>query len=124
MNRSSMRLADDASALFEATLLVRDDASAATLTSALVDVEQTLRELSAATQAAAHFLIPPARIDESVAYRYARAAQAWPRSLGTPPPSHERQAELLTALEDVRETLHTAAQGCLRAREVLTSTVR
>jgi hypothetical protein len=124
MTQSSMPLADDASRLLEATLRVRDDASVGALASALGDVEQALRALSSATQEAAHSLIPPARIDESVVNRYARAAEVWPRPFGAPPPTHERQAELLTALDDARATVRAAAECCRRAREILASTAR
>jgi hypothetical protein len=124
MNPSSTPLADDASALLEAALRVHADPSVGTLTASLVDVEQALRALSGATEDAAHALVPPAGIDESVATRYARAADEWPSPFGTPAPSYERQAELLGALDDARATLHAAAECCRRAREILISTVR
>jgi hypothetical protein len=124
MTRSPMPLADDAPVLLRAALRFRDGASLEEMTSSLADLEEALREVSSATQDAADSLIPRARIDESAAQRYARAAAAWPRLGKGAPPTHERQAELLTAFDDARAALRAAAGRCRRARELLTSTIR
>jgi hypothetical protein len=120
-------LADDASALLSAATRLRDDAtepaSVGLIASSLSDVEEALRALSGATRDVADALIPPGGIDESVSRRYARAATSWPRDGGGAPPSHERQAQILTALHDAGATLRASAECCRRARDILDSTI-
>lgn len=123
MTRTSTPLTDDASAPLGPALELRD-ASGEALTSSLAEIEAALRALGSAMQEAAHSLIPPGRIDESVANRYARAAEAWPRPRGGATPTYERQAELLGAFDDARATLRAAAECCRRTREILTSILR
>jgi hypothetical protein len=89
----------------------------------LLELEESLRAMSTTTEEAAQSLIPPGRIDESVAARYARAAESWPRRGDAGPPTHERQAELLSAFDDARATLHAASECCRRARRILASTL-
>lgn len=89
----------------------------------LTDVEQALRDLSGAIERAGAALIPPAHIGESVSRRYARAAAAWPRAGDSSPPSHERQAQLLSAIHDAAATLRAGAECCRRARKIVQSTV-
>ncbi len=124
MTRSLISLDDEARAVLEAARGLRDGGSLEAIASSLLDLEGALRAVSSATQAAAHCLIPPGRIDESVAQRYARAAERWPRRGDGMPPTHERQAELLTAFDDARATILAAAECCRRAREILASTAR
>jgi hypothetical protein len=93
------------------------------ITSLLLELEEALRAMSTATQDAAHSLIPAGRVDESVAERYARAEESWRRRGDGPPPTHERQAELLSAFDDARATLRAAAECCRRARRLLASTL-
>jgi hypothetical protein len=121
MNRHRTPFADDAPALPAAA--TSEAASVERITSSLADVEEALRALGAATHHAADALIPPARIDESVSRRYARAAAAWPRRGDGPPPSYERQAQLLAALHDAGATLRAGAECCRRARDILASTI-
>jgi hypothetical protein len=102
---------------------LRDGASPDALMSSLVDTEEALRAISSTMQAAAHRLIPPGRVDERVAQRFARAGEAWPGGGDAAPPTPERQAELLAALDDARASLRAAAECCRRAREILASTV-
>lgn len=127
MNRYRTPLVDDTAALLAAaTRLQRDPAgpvSVELLTSSLADVEEALRTLSVATQHALDGLIPPVRLDESASQRYARAATCWPRRGDAPPPSHERQAQILTALHDAAATLWAGAERCRRARDLLASTI-
>ena len=89
----------------------------------LLELEEALRAMSAATQDAAHTVIPPGRGHESPAERYARAAESWPLRGGGAPPTHERQAELLSAFADARASLRAAAECCGRARSILASTL-
>jgi hypothetical protein len=123
MNVSAMPLADDASALLAAAMRLEDDAnepgSVALVASALGDVEQALRALGCATQHAADALIPPGAPHEGPSRRYARAAATWQRLGGGPPPTHERQAQILTALHDAAATLRAGAECCRRARDIL-----
>ena len=122
MNRYHTPLADDASALLAAATRLRDDASdPVSVASALADVEEALRVLSVAIEHAAHALIPPGSIGESVSRRYARAAASWPRH--SAPPSYERQVQILTALHEAGATLRGGAERCRRARDILASTV-
>jgi hypothetical protein len=119
-----MSLDDDARAVLEAAVGLRDGPSPDAIASSLLDLEEALRTVGAATEDATHCLVPPGRIDESVAQRFARAAERWPRRVGGVPPSHERQAELLTAFDDARATILAAAECCRRAREILASTTQ
>lgn len=100
-----------------------EPASVELVASSLTDLEQTLRALDRATLHAAEALIPPAGVGESVAGRYARAAASWPGPVDHAPPSHERQAQLLSALHDTAATLRAGAECCRRARDILTSTI-
>jgi hypothetical protein len=93
-----------------------DPCSVDLVTSSLNDVERALRDLSGAIDRAADALIPPGTIGESVSRRYARAAAAWPRAGHGSPPSHERQAQLLSAIHDAAATLRAGAECCRRAR--------
>src|SRR6185503_3163582 len=77
-----------------------DRACAAFLPAALECIEQSLHALSRSCHAAAHALIPPGDLDESVSHRYARAAVAWPGAGDGAGPSHERQAQLLASLDE------------------------
>jgi hypothetical protein len=123
MTVSAMPFADDASALLAAATRLEDDAnkpgSVALVASALDDVEQALRALGCATQHAAAALIPPGAAHEGPSRRYARAAATWQRLGGAPPPTHERQAQILTALHDAAATLRAGAECCRRARDIL-----
>ncbi len=121
MTHSFMSLTDDAPAA--AAGRPSDDGSLDAITSLLVELEEALRAMSTATQDAAHSLIPPGRIDESVAERYARAAESWPRRGDGAPPTHERQAELLSAFDDARAALRAASECCRHARQTLASTL-
>jgi hypothetical protein len=100
-----------------------EPASVELITCSLADVEEALRALSGATHHAADALIPPAHIDESASRRYARAVASWPRHGDCPPPSYERQAQILTALHDAGATLRAGAECCRRARDILASTL-
>ena len=68
----------------------------------------------AAADAAAHALIPPGDLHESISHRYARAAAAWPGAADGAGPSHERQAQLLASIDDTAGALRTAAACCAR----------
>lgn len=123
MTVSAMPLADDASALLAAAMRLKDDASepgsVVRVASVLGDVEQALRALDCATQHAADALIPRGAPNESPSRRYARAAAAWHRLGDAPPPTHERQAQILAALHDAAATLRAGAECCRRARDIL-----
>jgi hypothetical protein len=93
------------------------------LTSSLANVEDALRALSDATTHAADALIPPANSGEGASRRYARAAASWPRTRDEPPPSYERQAQILSALHDAGATIRAGAECCRRARKILASPV-
>lgn len=124
MTSSLVSLDDDAPALLDAARGLREGASLEAIATSLVRLEEALRAVSSATLDASHTVVPPGRIDESVAHRFARAAEHWPRRDRVVPPSHERQAELLTAFDDARATIRAAAECCRRAREILASTMR
>lgn len=127
MNRHRSPLADNASTLLAAATRLQPDpaqpGSVELLTSSLADVEEALRALSDATKHAADALIPPASIGEGASQRYARAAASWPRTPDEPPPSYERQAQILSALHDAGATIRAGAECCRRARKILASTV-
>jgi hypothetical protein len=127
MDDPRIRLAHDSLTLLSAAERLRHGAGERTCASLLPDalgcIEQSLRALSGACQEAAHALIPPGGHDESIAWRYARAAADWPGARDGTGPSHERQAQLLATLHDTATALHAAAERCARARELVTATM-
>lgn len=85
------------------------------MATSLVDVEATLRALDRTCLTAAAALLPPAKLDVGICARYSASAAAW-RADGAEPPSHERQAEIVSCLHDAGATLRAAAECCQRAR--------
>jgi hypothetical protein len=86
----------------------------------LVDVEATLRSLDRTCLAAAAALLPSTEPDD-ICTRYRAAGDLW-RAAGSPPPSYERQAQILASLHDAGATLRAAAECCERARRLLEAT--
>jgi hypothetical protein len=127
MKPSTMPFADDAAGLRAAAMRLDDDAagpaSVDVVATSLADVERALRALSHAIDHAGDALIPPARGGEAAAARHARAAAEWPRVGAGGPPSHERQAHLLSSLHEAAATIRAAAECCGRARRIVESTV-
>jgi hypothetical protein len=99
-----------------------DRSSATYLPAALACIELTLDALSRGCQGAAHSLVPLDEPYEPVARRFARAARDWPARRGAGP-SHERQVELLGALDEAGASLRAARSDCARARELLLATM-
>ena len=100
-----------------------DRACASYLPAALLRIEQTLDALSHGCQAAARSLVPANDHFESWSTRFARAARAWPAAYEGTGPSYERQAQLLTALDDAGASLRAARRDCASAREMVAATM-
>jgi hypothetical protein len=126
MNALQPRLVHASPRLLSAAEHVRELAGergcAALLPDAFDRIAQSLRALDGGCARAAHALIPPGDDDSSSA-RYARAAAAWPLAGEGGGPSHERQAELLAALDDAGMALRAAAERCARTRDLLAATM-
>jgi hypothetical protein len=90
-----------------------DRTGAVDLPAALASVEQALGALSRTYEEAARSLVPSGDPFESSSFRFARAARAWPTAVG---PSHERQAELLSALHAAAASLRAARHACAYGR--------
>jgi hypothetical protein len=123
MDDPRIRLAHDSLTLLSAAERLQqgagDRACAAYLPATLDCIEQSLHALSRSCRAAEHALIPPGDLHESISYRYARAAAAWPG----PGPSHERQAQLLASLDDAAAALRVAAASCARTSRLVAETI-
>jgi len=100
-----------------------DRACAPFLPAALECIEQSLHALRRGCDIAAHALIPPGDLHESISRRYARAAADWPGALDRPGPSHERQAQLLASIDDAAAALRTAAACCARTSHLVAETM-
>jgi hypothetical protein len=124
MDDPRIRLARDLLTLRSAAERVEQrtgDRACVTFLPATLDcVEQILKALGRGCGAGAHALIPPGDPDESISYRYARAAADWPGGDG---PSHERQAHLLASIHDTAAALRTAAACCARTSELVAATM-
>jgi hypothetical protein len=127
MDDPRIRLAHDSLTLLSAAERLQQGAGnracAAYLPAALDCVEQSLRALSRSCRAAAHAIIPPGDLHESISYRYARAAAAWPGAADGVGPSHERQAQLLASLDDTAAALRAAALCCARTSDLVSKTM-
>lgn len=127
MDDPRIRLAHDSLTLLSAAEHLHqgigDRACATFIPAALECIEQSLRALSRSCGAAAHALIPPGDLHESISHRYARAAVAWPGAGNGPRPSHERQAQLLASLDDAAGALRTAAAACARTSHLVAETM-
>jgi hypothetical protein len=123
MDDPRIRLAHDSLMLLSAAERLQQsagDRACATYLPATLDcIEQSLHALSGSCRAAQHALIPPGDLHESISYRYARAAAAWPG----PGPSHERQAQLLASLDDAAAALRVAAASCARTSRLVAETI-
>ena len=127
MNDPRILLAHDSFALLSAADRLQqgagDRACAAFLPAALECIERSLYALSRGCDAAAHALIPPGDLHESISWRYARAAADWPGALDGAGPSHERQAQLLASIHDTAAALRTAAACCARTSHLVAETM-
>jgi hypothetical protein len=127
MDDPRIRLAHDSLALLSAAERLQqgagDRACALFLPAALECIEQSLCALSRGCDAAAHALIPPGDLHESISRRYARAAADWPGGLDGAGPSHERQAQLLASIHDTAAALRTAAACCARTSHLVAETM-
>lgn len=127
MDDPRIRLSHDSLTLLSAAERLHqgigDRACATFLPAALVCIEQSLHALSRSCDAAAHALIPPGGLHESISHRYARAAAAWPGAAAGAGPSHERQAQLLASIGDTAGALRTAAASCARTRRLVAETM-
>jgi hypothetical protein len=127
MNDATSRLAEDALALQSAAERLHEAAldrdCAPLVPAALSAIEQTLRILSRTCYAAAHNFVPLGGHGESIAERYARAADEWPSARGGRGPSHEQQARVLSSLHDAGASLRATAAHCARASENLARTM-
>ena len=127
MDDPRIRLAHDSLTLLSAAEHLHqgigDRACATFIPAALECIEQSLRALSRSCGAAAHALIPPGDLHESISHRYARAAVAWPGAADGAGPSHERQAQLLASIDDAAGALRTAAAACARTSELVAETM-
>ena len=127
MDDPRIRLAHDSITLLSAAERLQQgagDQMCTTLLPAVLDcIEQSLDALSRGCHAAAHALIPPGDLHESVSGRYARAADDWPGALDGAGPSHERQAQLLASIHDTAAALRTAAARCARTSDLVAATM-
>jgi hypothetical protein len=127
MDDPPIPLADDAHALLSAAERLQqaagDRASAPFVPAALGRIEQSLLALSRGCDRAAQCFVPPADRDASISLRYARAAADWPGAGDRAGPSYERQAQVLASLHDAAAALRAAADCCVRARELLSTTM-
>ena len=127
MDDPRIRLAHDSLTLLSAAERLQqgagDRACAAFLPATLDCVERALHALSRGCHAGANALIPPGDSQESISWRYARAAASWPGGRGGAGPSHERQAELLASLHDTAAALRSAAACCARTSELVAATM-
>jgi hypothetical protein len=127
MDDSRIRLADDSLALLSAAERLQqgagDRACAPFLPAALECMEQALHALGRGCDSAAHALIPPGDLHESISRRYARAAADWPGAVDGAGPSHERQAQLLASIHDTAGALRTAAACCARTSDLVAKTM-
>lgn len=127
MDDPSIRLAHDSLALLLAAERLQqgvgDRACAAYLPATLDCIEQSLHALTRGYDAAAHALIPPGDLHESISHRYARAAATWPGAADGAGPSHERQAQLLASLDEASAALRAAAACCARTSRLVANTV-
>ena len=127
MDDPRIRLAHDSLALLSAAERVQqgagDRACAPFLPAALECIEQSLQALSRGCDSAAHALIPPGELHESMSRRYARAAADWPGALDGTGPSHERQAQLLASIHDTAAALRAAAASCARTSHLVGETM-
>jgi hypothetical protein len=120
LRRHALALASAAERVAEAA---GDRSSTTSLPAALACVEDTLDSLSRAGQGATRALVPLGEPHEPVSHRFARAARDWPSARAAAGPSHERQAQLLAALDDVGTSLRAASHACARVRELLLATM-
>jgi hypothetical protein len=127
MDDPSIQLAHDSLTLLSAAERLQqgagDRACAAFLPATLDLVEQALHALSRGCHAGANALIPPSDSQQSISWRYARAAASWPGARGGAGPSHERQAALLASIHDTAAALRTAAACCARTSELVAATL-
>lgn len=127
MHDPRIRLAHNSFALLSAAERLQqgagDRACAAFLPAALEAIEQSLHALSRGCHGAAHALIPPGDLHESISRRYARAAADWPGALDGAGPSHEKQAQLLASIHDTAAVLRTAAASCARTSHLVAETM-
>jgi hypothetical protein len=127
MDDPCIRLAHDSLTLLSAAERLQhgagDRACAALLPATLGCVEQALHALGRGCHAGANALIAPGDSDESISWRYARAAAIWPGARGGAGPSHERQAELLASIDETAAALRTAAARCARTSKLLAATM-
>jgi hypothetical protein len=127
MDDPRIRLAHDSLALVSAAERFQrgagDRACAPFLPAALECIEQSLHALSRGFDGAAHALIPPGDLHESISQRYARAAADWPGAVDEAGPSHERQAQLLASIHDTAAALRTAATCCARTSHLVAKTM-
>jgi hypothetical protein len=127
MDDPRIRLAHDSLTLLSAAERLQqgagDRACAAYLPATLDCIEQSLHALSRSCRAAEHALIPPGDLHESISYRYARAAAAWPGAADGTGPSHERQAQLLASLDETAAALRVAAASCARTSHLVAKTM-
>lgn len=127
MDDPRIRLAHNSFALLSAAERLQagvgDRAGAAFLPDALECIEQSLYALGRGCHAAAHALIPPGDLRESISRRYARAAADWPGALDGAGPSHETQAQLLASIDDTAAALRTAAACCARTSHLVAETM-
>jgi len=134
MNHPGTSFTDDALALLDDSLQLLsaaarfarhadERASAGLMPSSLGLVEETLYALGRGCDHAASALIPPGDVWQTASRRFALSADAWPALTGGAAPSHERQAQLLSALGETRDALRVAAERCGAARTILESTI-
>jgi hypothetical protein len=127
MDDPRIRLAHDSLTLLSAAERLQQGvgarACAAYLPAALDCIEQSLHALSRSCRAAQHSLIPAGDPHESISYRYARAAAAWPGTADGAGPTHERQAQLLASLDDTAAALRAAAASSARTSRLVALTM-
>jgi hypothetical protein len=127
MDDPRIRFAHDSLAMLSAAERLQqgagDRACAPFLPAALECIELSLHALSRGCDGAAHALIPPEDLDESISRRYARSAADWPGAFDRPGPSHERQAQLLASIHDTAAALRTAAACCARTSHLVAETM-
>jgi hypothetical protein len=96
---------------------IDDDDDIADLPAQLQRLADALRATGAAYETAAACVVPAAEpLDRGIAFRYRRAAAAWPAA---PAPSHERLAAALASLHTAADAARLAARRSDDARQAV-----
>jgi hypothetical protein len=115
--RTKSHAASDLRVAADAVERIDDGGDIAGLPDRLEQLADALRATAGAYEAAASRVVPAAQpLDRGIAFRYRRAAAAWPAA---PPPSHERFAAALASLHAAADAARLAGRRCHQARRAV-----